>query len=174
MIRKSLIIIICMFTCTGIFAGKAAATEFEPISVFDSRIYRELFGTEAMRYVFSDRAMIEQWLKVETALAKAEADAGIIPASAAKAIESAAKIENVDFDMLRKKTNSVGRGISPLLAQIKKNGSQEVSEYLHFGSTTQDIMDGYGNRPANKSRGISDQKGTCKTDFANCRHGGKI
>lgn len=123
----------------------AAAQNLVPnedfVSVFDSRVYKDLFSTKEMKNVFTDRAMVNQWLKVEVALAKAQADLGIIPLSAAKAIEDAAKLEKIDWEALRKKTNKVGRGIKPLLGLIKKNGTKEVKEYLHFGSTTQDIMD---------------------------------
>ena len=112
-----------------------------PVSVFDSNVYQDLFGTQAMRMVFNDKAMVQQWLNVEIALATAQAEIGVIPSSAAVAIERAAKIENIDFDELRQGINRVGRGISPLLSQIRAAGDEEVSEYLHLGSTTQDIMD---------------------------------
>ncbi len=118
MIKTTVIIFMCVFVCVGIFSETVTAKEPDPISVFDSRVYRELFGTEAMRSVFSDRAMVELWLKVEVALAKAQATAGVIPESAAQAIETSAKIENINFDKLREKTNKVGRGINPLLGQL--------------------------------------------------------
>jgi len=139
MVMKILIGCICFCACAGAFADSRA--EPKPISVFDSGIYRELFATEAMRSVFNDRAMVGQWLSIEIALAEVQASVGVIPKSAAKAIEDAAKIENIDFDKLRKSTNKVGRGIKPLLSQIKEHGNKEVAEYLHWGSTTQDIMD---------------------------------
>lgn len=82
MIKKMMAISMCMFTCAGISYGTIAATEPDLVSVFDSRVYRDLFGTEAMRSVFSDRAMVEQWLRVEVALAEAQAELEIIPASA--------------------------------------------------------------------------------------------
>ena len=141
MVKKIMTIIICVFVIVGTFNKIAASKEPDPISVFDSRVYRELFGTKAMRSVFNDRAMVELWLKVEVALAKAQATVGVIPQSAAKAIEATAKIENIDFGKLREKTNKVGRGIDPLLGQLRKSGGKKVSQYLHWGSTTQDIMD---------------------------------
>ncbi|WP_165839986.1 class-II fumarase/aspartase family protein [Motiliproteus coralliicola] len=109
--------------------------------MFESSVYRDLFGTPAMRTVFSDRAMVQKWLDVEVALAKSQAELGMIPASSAQAIAEVAKLENIDFDKLRAKTNKVGRGVNPLLGQLRKKGGKAVSEYLHFGSTTQDIMD---------------------------------
>ena len=132
--------IVAIFLLLG-FTVVAEDSTTAQISVFDSRVYRNLFGTEVMREIFSDYAMVKQWLKVEVALAKAQARLGIIPASAAVAIEAAAKIDNIDFNRLRQDTAIVGRGINPLLLQLKASGGEEVAKYLHWGSTTQDIMD---------------------------------
>ncbi len=110
-------------------------------SVFDSRVYKDLFSTPEVKKIFSDYNMVNQWLNVEIALSKAQADLGIIPQSAAIAIKNAAQMKNMNFNEIRTKTNKVGRGIKPVLGQIKKAGNKEVKQYLHFGSTTQDIMD---------------------------------
>ena len=132
-----------VIACSGVSAGTKVTNNevVSPVSVFDSRVYQDLFGTDAMRSVFTDEAMVRQWLKVEVALAEAEAKNGVIPESAAVAIKKAATMDNFDFAKMRAKTNKVGRGIKPLLGHIKANGDKTVSEYLHFGSTTQDIMD---------------------------------
>ncbi|WP_375753244.1 adenylosuccinate lyase family protein [Vibrio sp. HN007] len=119
----------------------AASSSIEPVSVFDSRVYGDLFGTPEVRAVFSDRAMVEQWVKIEIALAKAQAEVGIIPKEAYRSIEKAGKSLEIDYAKLKKGTNKVGRGIKPMLSQFKKAGDDKVSGYLHFGSTTQDIMD---------------------------------
>lgn len=143
--KKQLIIgLLSIVTATSIFSKSTKIEAYEKeayVSVFDSRVYKDLFSTKEVKNVFSDYNMVKQWIRVEIALSNAQAEIGIIPKSAAKAIEEAANIEKIDFDALRKKTNKVGRGIKPLLGQIKKNGTKEVSEYLHYGSTTQDIMD---------------------------------
>jgi len=140
--KKQLITgLLSLAVATNIFADTKTNQDEYFVSVFDSRVYKDLFSTPEVKRIFSDKNMVQQWLNVEIALAKAQADLGIIPKSAAKAIEDAAKIENMDFDAIRKKTNKVGRGIKPLLGQIKKAGNTEVKQYLHFGSTTQDIMD---------------------------------
>ena len=44
-------------------------------TVFDSILFRDAFGTPAMREVFSDSALIQRYIEVEVALAKAEARA---------------------------------------------------------------------------------------------------
>src|SRR5207244_10388698 len=60
--------------------------------VFDmlsDRLFAPLFTTEAMRTATSDEAWLQAMLDVEAALARAEADAGVIPGEAAAAITAA-------------------------------------------------------------------------------------
>ena len=40
-----------------------------PVSIIDSGIYGNLFGSDAMRAVFSERGQVQKWLDVEAALA---------------------------------------------------------------------------------------------------------
>ena len=51
--------------------------------MIDSAFFGDLYSTAEMRAVWSDRAMIQRWLDVEAALARAEARLGIVPAAAA-------------------------------------------------------------------------------------------
>jgi 3-carboxy-cis,cis-muconate cycloisomerase len=55
-------------------------------TVLDSILFRDAFGTSAMRAVFSDAALIARYVEVEVALARAEAACGVIPAEAAREI----------------------------------------------------------------------------------------
>ncbi len=45
----------------------------------DARLYRDIFGTAAMRAVFDDAGLIARWLAVEAALARAQAAVGLLP-----------------------------------------------------------------------------------------------
>lgn len=111
------------------------------VSVFDSEIYRDLFSTPEMRYIFSDESMVKNWLLYERTLAEAQAEVGIIPKKNAKAIAKAAVWENIDINKLRQGTNKTGRSISTLTKLVSKVGGSEVGNFLHWGSTTQDVMD---------------------------------
>ena len=59
---------------------------FSSTTVLDSLLFRDAFGTDAMRRVFSDKSLIARYAEVEIALARAEARCGVIPADAARAI----------------------------------------------------------------------------------------
>jgi 3-carboxy-cis,cis-muconate cycloisomerase len=109
-------------------------------TVLDSILFRDAFGTSAMREVFSDIALISRYAEVEIALAKAEARCGVIPAEAAVEIAKRTDAAAFDFDLLRRETDIVGYPILPLVHQMVKQCG-EAGRYVHWGATTQDIMD---------------------------------
>ncbi len=109
-------------------------------TVFDSALFRDMFGTAEMRAVFSDKALIERYIEVEIALAKAEARCGVIPAEAAVRIAKLARFESLDLAHMQHETEIVGYPILPLVEQLSKLCG-DAGRYVHWGATTQDIMD---------------------------------
>jgi 3-carboxy-cis,cis-muconate cycloisomerase len=109
-------------------------------TVFDSAIFRDSFASAEMREIFSERATVARYVEVEVALAQVEGRLGLIPAAAAEAIKHRASAEDIDLDQLRQATNVVGYPIVGLVAQLAKQCG-EAGRYLHWGATTQDIMD---------------------------------
>lgn len=109
-------------------------------TVFDSVLFRDMFGTPAMRAVFADESLVGRYLEVEAALARAQARAEVIPAEAAEAIARASRTIVIDFDALRQQTEIVGYPILPLVRQLSA-AAGEAGRYVHWGATTQDIMD---------------------------------
>ena len=109
-------------------------------TVLDSILFRDAFGTSAMREVFSDLALVSRYAEVEVALAKAEARCGVIPAEAAAEIAKRTDVSAFDFELLRQETDIVGYPILPLVHQMVKQCG-EAGRYVHWGATTQDIMD---------------------------------
>jgi 3-carboxy-cis,cis-muconate cycloisomerase len=109
-------------------------------TVFDSALFRDMFGTPPMRAIFDDRAYVARCIDAETALARAQAKAGLIPAAAAAEITERASIERIDFDALRAETEIVGYPILGLVRQLSAMCG-DAGRYVHWGATTQDIMD---------------------------------
>jgi 3-carboxy-cis,cis-muconate cycloisomerase len=109
-------------------------------TVLDSILFRDAFGTPRMRQVFADHALISRYIEVEVALARAQARCGVIPAEAAEEIAARSKVDELDFDLLRHETDIVGYPILPLVHQLVKMCG-EAGRYVHWGATTQDIMD---------------------------------
>lgn len=109
-------------------------------TVVDSILFRDAFGTPAMRGVFADRSLIQRYIEVEVALARAEARCGVIPTEAAEVITRESRLDRVDFDHMRHETDIVGYPILPLVHQLVEMCG-EAGRYVHWGATTQDIMD---------------------------------
>jgi 3-carboxy-cis,cis-muconate cycloisomerase len=109
-------------------------------TVVDSILFRDAFGTPAMRAVFADRSLIQRYIEVEVALARAEARCGVIPAAAAEVIARESRLDRVDFDHMRHETDIVGYPILPLVHQMVAMCG-DAGRYVHWGATTQDIMD---------------------------------
>jgi 3-carboxy-cis,cis-muconate cycloisomerase len=109
-------------------------------TVLDSMLFRDAFGTPQMREVFSDIATVARYAEVEVALAKAEAKCGVIPQDAADQIAARTDVAALDFDLLRQETDVVGYPILPLVHQMVKQCG-DAGRYVHWGATTQDIMD---------------------------------
>ncbi|TVR41923.1 MAG: adenylosuccinate lyase family protein [Cryomorphaceae bacterium] len=112
-----------------------------PSTILDSSYYRDMFGTAAMRAVFSDEARLEAWLQTEVALARAQVATGVIPAGTDEKIASAARIENIDQDAMKAEFDKVGFPILPFVKQLTRACDQETARWVHYGATTQDILD---------------------------------
>lgn len=110
-------------------------------TVFDSELFRDMFGTAEMRAIFSDGAYLARCLEVEAALARAQAGIGMIPAAAAREISAKANIACLDLAVMKRETEVVGYPILPLVKQLAEACSGDAGGYVHWGATTQDIMD---------------------------------
>src|SRR5689334_20077308 len=116
------------------------------LGVLSSTLFGGMFGTEAMRASFGELAFLARCAEVEAALARAQARLGIVPADAAEAISKAAEAiaadpaGALDLDRLRRETETVGYPILPLVRQLAEKAG-EGGRFLHWGATTQDIMD---------------------------------
>jgi 3-carboxy-cis,cis-muconate cycloisomerase len=111
-----------------------------PSTVFDSDIFRDAFGTAEMRAIFSDAASVARYVEVEVALAAVEGRLGVIPREAAAAIKRQARAEAIDLARLKQETDLVGYPIVGVVHQLAKQCG-EAGRYIHWGATTQDIMD---------------------------------
>ena len=109
--------------------------------ILDSALFRDLFGTAAMRRVFSDENQLQRYLDIEAALARVQARLGIIPGWAADEIAARCDAGLLDLDQMKRETEVVGYPILPLVHQIAKLCERDAGQYAHWGATTQDIMD---------------------------------
>jgi 3-carboxy-cis,cis-muconate cycloisomerase len=111
-----------------------------PSTVLDSDIFRDMFGSAEMRSVFSDDNLLGCYVEAEVALAAAQGRLGVIPGEAADAIARLAPSVTLDREALKHEAENVGYPILGLVRQLSEELG-EAGRYVHWGATTQDIMD---------------------------------
>ncbi len=113
-----------------------------PASPSDSAIYSGLLGDTETARLFSDSAEVRAMLLVEGALAKVQGAAGMIPADAAAYIDRASREVQIDPSALAAETARNGVPVPALLAAFRASANApDMLHYLHWGATSQDIMD---------------------------------
>lgn len=111
------------------------------INPADSAIFGALYGTDEIRTLFSDRTHLQLMLDVEAALARAEAKLGLLPSSVADSITRAARAENLRFDYIADSTRRIGYPVAAIVKELGRAAGAEAARFIHFGATTQDILD---------------------------------
>ncbi|MBV9516119.1 MAG: 3-carboxy-cis,cis-muconate cycloisomerase [Mycobacteriaceae bacterium] len=91
-----------------------------------------------------DHALLTAMLATEVALAESQAELGVIPAAAATAIRTAAVSSRIDLAVVaagvRETANPVVAFVEQLTAAVRSVDAS-AAEYVHRGSTSQDILD---------------------------------
>jgi len=103
-----------------------------------------LFRWEPVEQIFSDRSRLQAMLDFESALARAEARTGVIPASAAAPIVAKCKPELFDCEELARAAAKSGNLAIPLVKQLTKlvsDADPEAARFVHWGATSQDVID---------------------------------
>jgi len=93
---------------------------------------------------FGATALIQHMLDVEAALAKAQADEGIVPASAAASIAAACRAESFDVQRIVAEGAVAGSVAIPLVKALTAAVAAQdakAAAWVHWGSTSQDVID---------------------------------
>ncbi|MFI5932106.1 lyase family protein [Actinoplanes sp. NPDC051494] len=110
----------------------------------DSGLLSPVRAGTAVEAVTGDRAWLQAMLDAEAALARAQARLGTLPRTAAEVITRAARAD--DFD-LRGLAVAARETANPVVAMVREltravaTLDPAAAEYVHRGSTSQDIMD---------------------------------
>lgn len=110
-------------------------------TAFDSFYLRDRYGSPAMRAIWDDRATIQLWLDVEAALALTQAELGIIPPSAARAIAAAARVERIDLRAMRREFDRTWNPVMPLVNALRARLDASAARYVHWGATSKNVID---------------------------------
>ncbi len=112
-----------------------------PSGVFDSVLLKHVWSTDELRAIFSDDVRVQKWYDYEAALALAQAELGIIPKEAAQEIAAKAKVGNVDLEQVAEGIRNTKHPLVPALRALQAACAGDHGEYVHFGPTTQDVLD---------------------------------
>lgn len=100
---------------------------------------RSATSTLTPETLFARSTQWQAWLDVEAALARVQSDIGMIPDWAGAKITEAAQLDVIGYDAL---VNDIGRTMAPVLSltRLLANAAGDAGDYVHWGATTQNIM----------------------------------
>ena len=114
------------------------------MSTVDYGILAPAWAATGAADLVDDNALLTAMLATEVALAEAQAELGVIPAGAAMAIRAAAVPAHIDLAAVaagvRETANPVVAFVEQLTAAVRSVDAS-AAEYVHRGSTSQDILD---------------------------------
>ena len=100
-----------------------------------------LFSSPAVEQRVSDESLLHAMLLAEVALARASAICGVVPQDAAKLIEHRCEHGEFDVDQLGVAGEAAGNPVVPLVRAIVEQVPESAKPWVHFGATSQDILD---------------------------------
>ena len=110
------------------------------IGMFESFMTSYWFSAEA-KHIWSDTATLQAWLRVEAALAGAQAELGVIPGEAAAVIAQKADARLFDTAHLAGEIAFAQHPLTPVLHQFETLCGEPAAGFIHWGATTQNIFD---------------------------------
>jgi 3-carboxy-cis,cis-muconate cycloisomerase len=116
--------------------------------------FSRLFVPEAVAATTSGEAWLGAMLEVEGALAEVEAEGGLIPPEAAKAIQAACDASGFDVDRLSTAGRASANPVVPLVAELREKVGGDAAGFVHFGATSQDVMDSAAMLVASRALGV--------------------
>ena len=94
-----------------------------------------------MRALWSDQSKFERWLSVELAATDALAQAGVVPASAAKELRQHASFTVARIDELERELRHDVLAFTTAVAESVKASGSDAARWLHYGLTSTDVVD---------------------------------
>jgi adenylosuccinate lyase len=108
--------------------------------VSESEVYRHLWTTECSDRTFGEQERLRSWLSILVALAKAEAEQGIVPAGVVGALRDVG-VDQLDLQRIAAETRATGHSMVGLIRELQRVLPPEVSEWVYYGATVQDVTD---------------------------------
>lgn len=111
------------------------------ISTQSSPLYSDLLGDEELALILSESTEIRAFIDVELALANAQSALGLIPQSVGADMTVALANVKTDRNALSHGISTSGVPVPALLVELRKVLPPELAQWLHWGATSQDVID---------------------------------
>jgi len=111
------------------------------VSVFDSEISASVFADDEVKSLLSDVEQIRSALEVEAKLALVQQALGLIPEGKGDTISRLLSTLELQPKLLATAYAKDGISTPGLVRLIRERLPAEVSDFLHWGATSQDIED---------------------------------
>jgi len=108
---------------------------------FSAASYGGLFGSARLGELLGEQNRIRAMVEVEAALARAEAAHGVIPEAAGSRITAALGDFSPDLAEIGRGSHEAGVPVPALVAQLRRKVGAEHGAHVHWGATSQDILD---------------------------------
>ena len=99
------------------------------------------YGTPEMKRIWEQENKQQRMLDIESALAQAEGELGIIPKEYADEIKAKANVKYVTLERVSEIEAETKHDIASLSKGLSEVCEGEAGEYVHFGATSNDIVD---------------------------------
>ena len=132
----------------------------------DSRVYGHLWTTHEASALFTDEGRTQAWLEILAALAQAQADVGLVPAAAARAIADHADVSRIDLALVADATRASGHSTAGLIRALRAVLPEHAREWVYYGATVQDLSDTWFALVAQAIGGIAERDVTRMRDRA--------
>ncbi len=107
----------------------------------DSVVYGHLWTTPEVHALFDDTGRTRTWLAILVALARAQAEVGLVPVEAADEIERHACVEHLDLAEIGAGTRATGHSTLGLIDALRGLLPENAREWVYYGATVQDLSD---------------------------------
>jgi adenylosuccinate lyase len=94
-----------------------------------------------MKRIFEEESKLDYWLKVEAALAYAQAEVGNIPKKAALEIEKKANLHHVKLSRVKEIESEIDHDLMAVVKALSEVCIADSGKYVHLGATSYDIED---------------------------------
>lgn len=100
-----------------------------------------IFGDPTIRAHFDDQAIMQAMVRVEAALACVQAELGVLPEAAARAISALPGRAEIQSTELVAGVANNGVPVPALVEALRAQLAPEAADWLHYGVTSQDVVD---------------------------------